>query len=517
MESIERGGRYVTLRDYWRVLVRYRLAILALAVIGAAAGYVYAEQQQTLYQATATINFQDPGAQLALVGYGSDTTQTAADVALENAQTLTRPQVLIATAHNLGGHFPPGSIAGSLSAQTAGDGLLTISAHSSNAVLAQRLANAAASAVVGQSNAQAQAQFTSAVTSIRRQIGVLRGGPPSSASGVQLAAYENLLARLTPLTRSNNTAQIVQPASAPGAQVSPDPTRDALIGLAIGIVLALLAAFLGDALDRRLRTTKDVEECLQLPVLGHIRNEALGRIPYGMNGNSTYESDVEAARILRRNLEFLGLDHPPRSVLVTSGVPHEGKTTVAASLAFAMATAGRRTLLIECDLRRPVLAERLHFAPKPGLSDYLACAASPSEILRQVPMGSRVSHNGNGKQSFGSEEMLVCIPAGSGTSRAAELLGSLRFREFLSQVISAYDVVVIDSTPLLPVADAREILPHVDAVVICTREHSTRREEARAARQALARFPSRPTGVVITGVRPGRDATEVYSYSYAYS
>lgn len=522
MESIERSGRYVTLRDYLRVLRRYRWAILALAIIGAAAGYGYAKQQQTVYQASATISFQDPGSELALVGYGSNSQENAADVAQQNAITLTRPQILQATERRLGLKVPLGEVAAGLSAQTAGVGLLAVDGSSTNPLFAQRLANAAADAVVAQSNSQAQSLFVSAVAHIKQQMNALvRQGGKSPLLADQLAVYEDELARLTPLTKTNSTAQVVQPATVPGSPVSPNPTSNALIGAAIGLVLALLIAFVRDSFDRRLRTAKDIEECLRLPVVGHVRREIMGRIPYVANGNGAHSLDIEAARILRRNLEFLSLDRPPRSVLVTSGVPQEGKTTVAASLAFAMAAAGRRALLVECDLRRPVLASRLQFEPRPGLSDYLAGEATPEEILREIPLGAGSNDNGNGNGNgrllADQGGLLICIPAGSPTSAAAELLGSERFRQFLSQVMDAYDVVVIDTTPLLPVADALEILPQVDAVIVCTREHETKRDEALAAKAALARFPERPTGVVITGVRPDRDDSGIYSYNYSYS
>jgi capsular exopolysaccharide synthesis family protein len=519
MESDERSGRYVTLRDYLRVLRRYRWAILALVIIGAAAGYGYAKQQQTVYEASATVAFQDPGSELALVGYGSNSQENAADVAEQNAETLTRPQILLATERALRLKVPLGKIASGLSAQPAGAGLLQISASSADPLFAQRLANAAAGAVVAQSNAQAQTIFVSAVAHIKQQIAALvrHGGRSSPLVGNQLAVYEDELARLTPLTKTNSTAQIVQPAAVPGSPVSPKPTSDALIGAAIGLVLALLVAFVRDSFDRRLRTIKEIEALVRLPVVGHIRQEMMGRVPQIADGNGKHDVDIEAARILRRNLEFLSLDRPPRSVLVTSGVPGEGKTTVATALAFAMASAGKRTLLVECDLRRPVLASRLQVEPRPGLSDYLAGEAAPEAILRNVSVGSELSHNGNGRAPSHRAGLLVCIPAGSPTPAAAELLGSERFRASLSQVMAAYDVVVIDSTPLLPVADAREILPLVDAVVLCTREHETKREEVLAAKAALARFPQRPTGVVITGLRPNRDDGEVYSYSYSYS
>ena len=109
----------------------------------------------------------------------------------------------------------------------------------------------------------------------------------------------------------------------------------------------------------------------------------------------------------------------------------------------------------------------------------------------------------------------VCVPAGSSMSGAAESLGSPQFREFIEEVSQVYDVVIFDSSPLLPVADTLEILPHVDAVILCAREFKTTRAQASAAKAALSRLPERPTGIVVTGVKPGRD--DYYDYSYYQS
>jgi tyrosine-protein kinase Etk/Wzc len=105
----------------------------------------------------------------------------------------------------------------------------------------------------------------------------------------------------------------------------------------------------------------------------------------------------------------------------------------------------------------------------------------------------------------------VFIPAGSRDPRSAELLGSARFADFLAEVGAGYDAVVLDSSPLLPVSDTRELLPHVDAVILCARAAQTTREQATAARAALAHFP---TGLVITGVRTHADEYGAYSYAY---
>jgi non-specific protein-tyrosine kinase len=223
--------------------------------------------------------------------------------------------------------------------------------------------------------------------------------------------------------------------------------------------------------------------------------------------------DVEAFRILRRNLETLGNDSPPRSILVTSATAEEGKTTVASSLAFAIASAGKRTLLVDCDLRQSTLASRLGIKAAPGMSEFLTGAATPQEIIVPIRFGG-ISGPDSVSTDRGSFS-LVAIPAGTPNSHSAELLGSSAFREFLRQVLETYDVVVFDSSPLLPVADTLEMLPHVDAVVVCARESKTTRGEAHAVKETLGRFPSTSAGIVITGVRPRHSEYAVYSHALA--
>jgi succinoglycan biosynthesis transport protein ExoP len=176
--------------------------------------------------------------------------------------------------------------------------------------------------------------------------------------------------------------------------------------------------------------------------------------------------------------------------------------------------AGKRTLLVECDLRRPDLAERFGLAPAPGLTDYLARHADPQEILQMVELAHPVA--GNGSSGSVAEEgagTLVCITAGTPSPHPAELLGSDRFRHFLAQVSEAYDMVVLDTSPLLSVADTRELLPNVDGVVLCIRSSQTTREQALAVKAALEHYPHRPTGLVVTGLRP-RDGASYGYYSY---
>lgn len=510
MEPISAPARYVTLRDYLRVLRRYEIAILVITVLGTLAGFVAAESQSKSYLATASVYFQDPGEDITFVGLSPPgLVQSPSALATLNAETFTRPAVMDVVKQRLRTPASVGRLAGSMSSAVSTGGHLQISATTSDPHFSALLANTVASVVVEQSNAQAKATFGLAADEIRHQIATIRPGGDTAGAVARLGIYEDELARLEGLSKFAQSAQIAEPAQPPSGASSPKVLRSTLIGLAVGLALAIAVAFFRDAMDRRLRTAQAIESVLPYPVLAQVRSQALGRIRHPAEA----EADLETFRILRRNLEFLNIDSPPRAIIVTSGVAEEGKTTVAGSLAFAMLSAGKRTLLVDCDLRRSSLAKQLSIPGTPGMSDFLRGEAAPNQILRTIrlPEGPSV----NGANAGPSSNLLVVIPAGSPTSHATELLGSRRFAEFLQGVLETYDAVVIDSSPLLPVADTLEMLPHVDGVVVCARESKTTRDEALAVQTALARFPELLKGVVITGATPRGGEGVAYTHSYS--
>jgi capsular exopolysaccharide synthesis family protein len=321
--------------------------------------------------------------------------------------------------------------------------------------------------------------------------------------------------------RLRNLAQFAQPvivavrARPPGTPTSPKPIRNGILGLLAGITIALLVAFLRDGLDRRFRSSRELIEELRLPLLGHVPDDVLGMSVAANGRRALTDSELESFRILRTNIDFLDVDSAATAVVVSSAVPEEGKSTVASALAAAYAATGRKALLVECDLRRPTLAKRLDLKPSPGLADFLVGDATPQEILQTVTLPDAPTKKGDVADADRPAGTFVCITAGTPTRRPAELLASVRFETFLAEVQEAYDVVVVDTAPMLSIVDTLEIIPHAGRVVVCVRASKTTREQARAARAALSHFPDRPCGVVITGVRPG-ESEEYGYYSYAY-
>jgi receptor protein-tyrosine kinase len=336
-----------------------------------------------------------------------------------------------------------------------------------------------------------------------------------------LLAYNVVAAytRLKSLSQVASPMSVATTASVPTSPSSPSTAVITLGALIFGLLLGVAVATGRDALDRRLRHARDVAKVLDQPVIGHIRTDALGHSgapAESANGVGPLEDpDQESFRILRQNIAYLGVTSKS-VVLVTSAVAEEGKSTVAACLAVATAETGNRTLLVECDLRKPVLAKRLGLNATPGLTDYLTGHAEPHAILQTVPGISERLNGGRAAISGGAAGTanLVCITAGTTVHRPAELLASERFRTFLTDVSGVYDTVILDAAPLLPVADTLAIVPDASALVMCVRLGHTTRDQARGARAALGRLPERPVGVVITGVGQAQDG---YYYQGDYS
>lgn len=524
------AARYVTLRDYLRVLRRYWILITLIAAVGAAAGLANSERQKPLYEATAEVNFQDPTQDLSIVGLGSSFFQTPAAIAAVNAQTASSPSVSRRVASLLGRGTAAQRSASTITASVSSStGLLVLTATSPHAAFAARLANTVASVLIAQDNAQVRAEFTQVVGDIQRRVATLtrqKHASSSSTVNTQLAFYEDELARLQTVSGFATTAELSTRATVPSAPSSPNRTRSTVLGLVLGLLLGILAAFARDSSDRRLRTSRDVTESLPFPVIGHVRAREMGRVvrvpkPSDKDG----WADLESFRILRRNLETLfAADDAHHTVLVTSAVPEEGKTTVASSLAVAMASAGKTTLLVDCDLRRPALAKRLELPGGAGLTDYLSGEASPQEILQSVPLlqslpgaDETADARQNGSMQATAAPQFSCIASGSPHRNTPELLGSALFREFMQEIREAYDIVIFDSSPILPVSDTLEMLPLIGTTIVCVRHGRTTRDQALAARAALARVPDRPTGVVVTGIKPRNAESELYAYAYDYS
>jgi Mrp family chromosome partitioning ATPase/capsular polysaccharide biosynthesis protein len=506
------------LRDYIRALRRSWWIILALIAIGVGGGLLLASTEETTYEAKAIVLFQDPNEDLSLVGTASGVFRTAQQRAQIGADTIVTPELARKVKRRARARgMTPGQVKSHLSASAdAASSQVFITADAPTAGLAARLANAAADAGAAQEAATERRRFSRAADRIQAKVKALGNSKTDPTVISQRATYNSQITRLRSLSEVARPVVVSKRATVPDSPTSPKPIRDAIIGGVLGLILGLIVTVIRETLNRRLSSTADVEEQLELPVLAHVGKEAMGRAGLSHSGlGALNDHELEAFRILRTNLRVQNFEDPPKTVLVTSPMPEEGKSTVAASLAFSNAMGGRRTLLIECDFRRPSLAERLGVSPTPGLIDFLLGDASREEIVLEVP-DSPDAAGTNGAAAVprrAAGPLSVVVAGHSPKGQAAELFESPAFGGLISELARDFDNVVIDTPPLLPVADTLEILQHVDAVVLCVRAAQTTRQQASAGKAALEPVQERVAGVVVTGVAP-RDRGYYGYYGY---
>ena len=515
--------RAAQLSDYGRIVREQRWVILACVALCVALAIGFSLRQATTYAATAELDYQGDGTSLRLVGTPAYPLRTNKELADLGAKTIDQPRSLQRVRTTLRTARSTDQLADDVTAAVdPASNLVALTATSGDPEFAARLANTLADQTVAQAATEAKARYRAAAVDLRRrqQSLVSDDAQTNAANAGQIQLYNDQITRLQALINLSQPVTIAGRAQVPDAPVSPKPVRNAILALLAGGLIGLLAAFLRDTLDKRLRSPEDVAGAVPLPVLGRIREEALGAAGAMAGPRQLEASDLEAFSILRTNLRFFDVDRPPRTIAVTSAAPGEGKSTVAASLALSYAAAGMSTLLVECDLRRPTLAGRLGLstpdgAPLRGLTDYLAGDAAPDEVLRVVATPELATRNGHQpRPGEARAQPLVCVLAGSASPRPAELLGSERFGAFLTQVREDYDVVVLDTSPMLTVSDTLQILPRVDAGLVCVRAGQTTKDEAAALRDALERVPHGILGLVVTGIR--REDEPAYGY-YSYA
>ncbi len=297
----------------------------------------------------------------------------------------------------------------------------------------------------------------------------------------------------------------VESAALPSAPVSPNITRNLAIGFGAGLLLGFAYALVRSQLDRRLRTASAVEKKFGLsvvgsipkaPVLAHDTNEAADLAVLKATARGADQSAAEAFRKLRTNLQFMNVDNPPRIIVVTSSKPGDGKSTVTANLAAAIAASGAPVILVDGDLRRPTVASSFGLVEGVGLTDVLVGRAAIDDVLQQ--------HH--------ELENLSVLAAGGIPPNPSELLGSQAMRRLLT-LLSQRAIVLVDAPPLLPVTDGAILTTMADGAFIVVSAGRTLDNELEASLGHIKAVNGTTLGIVFNGVA----ARDAYTSAYYYS
>lgn len=324
---------------------------------------------------------------------------------------------------------------------------------------------------------------------------------PARAASIANAISKSLGSVVSDLTPAgagspNVKISVIQPAIASVQPIAPRTALNTVLALFVGIVIALALAFLREALDVRIRSDRDLKQITDAPLLGVIAYEASARDRPLIVQAAPTSPRAEAFRSLRTNLQFVAIESERRTIVVSSPLPGDGKSTTAANLALAIAGTQESVLIVDADLRRPKLADYLGIEGTLGLTDVLVGRVGVEDAI----------------QTWNSSALHV-LPAGSSPPNPNELLQSQRMSDLMAQLGQRYSVVIYDAPPLLPVSDAALLARRADGVLMVCAARRTTTGQLKATLDALEKVDVAVLGVVLTMV-PVRGAS---AYGYGSS
>lgn len=286
-----------------------------------------------------------------------------------------------------------------------------------------------------------------------------------------------------------------EPAALPSSPVRPGVIRNLILGGLAGAILGGLIAFGRRALDARIRSQEQVELLTGKAVLGVVPETKSLKVRKGQASKRVSGAAGEALRQLRTNLRFVSVDAPPRSVVVTSPAPGDGKSTIAAQLARLMAAAGQPVVLIDCDLRRPTQGDQFNVDSGVGVTQVLAGDVLLEEAL--VESGTRG---------------LQILPAGRIPPNPSELVGSNAMHRLIER-LAADHMVIIDAPPVLAVTDGALLSAAADGTILVTRLGRTHRAALEQSTKLLDQTKARLLGVVLNAASKRSLTDSAYSYT----
>lgn len=454
------------LNDYLRLLRRYWRGVSVLALVGVLAAGGLTILQPRVYQADASGFVSAGGSSSASEASISDLlakSRAASYVDLATSRATARAVIA-----DLGLTVDPAALIGEVTVtQPLDTVLIKVSARAATPRGAQALADAW-------------------VRALKRQVDTIEN--PSGGDKQAL--------RIIP----------IESAALPTAPISPNLTRYLALGLLVGMLAGLSYAVVRNQLDQRVRDEADVQPftvavAASIPKSPPIAQHVNGRVSLVVADRLRQDREsavaAEAFFKLRTNLQFMDVDHPPRVIVVTSPLPGDGKSTIAANLAAALSLADRRVVLIDGDLRRPVVAGSFGLVEGAGLTDVLVGGVDVWTALQQAHELPNLS----------------VLAAGGTPPNPSELLGSRAMEGLLRSLADSGTTVILDAPPLLPVTDAAVLTAAADGAILVVNAGRTLRAQLGAALSSLNAVQGHVLGVVLNRV-PARSGQDGYYQQY---
>ncbi len=471
--------------------------IVACTLIAGGAALTFSLLQTEQYDATSSLLFRDTGFDSSFLGGQAAGAEDADRQAATNLSLVTLDAVAALAAAELDGDLTGSEVSAGVTVASEGSSnIISITATDPDPQLAADLANAFATSYVAFRKETDRNKVAEVLALIRREFQDLNARQRASQEGQDLALEIGRLRTLRALQTGN--AEVVQTASVPTSPSIPRTRRNLALGLFIGFLIGIGTAYVLERSDRRLRSVDQLEGIQGTPLLATVPES--GTLE---QGTSTADSasvlpmaEAEAFRMLRTRLRYFNVDREVKVVLATSASQGEGKSTVSWNLAAIVADAGGSTLLIETDFRRPTAAKRHGLAPSPGLTELLSKQAGLDEAIQKAPV-----------QAISTSEhesaAMDVITAGAPPPSPIDLLGSKQLQTTLDELRQRYDLIVVDTPPILTVADAIPLTTIVDGVLVVVSIGLTTSDDLDRVLASLADFDAPVLGLVANRVAEG--------------
>lgn len=516
-------NRPTSLADYLAILRRHWWVIAIPLVVAPIGAFLAASSEQAVYQATSTVYINRTPAVATATGVYDQSASTDPVRFFQTQADLARKPALleraVRAAHVSG--ITAGDLAGNSSVTPSSNAdLLIFNVQNANPDVAVALSKAYAHEFTKYEPAQNVTALTSALKTLDTKLASLRSqGITKGAVYDQLVERESQLAAALAIG-GGPAPQVVQPAGG-ASKIKPRPKRNALLGLALGAILGIGLAFLREALDRRVWSEDAIESILALPLLGRLPKppREFRRTNELVMVSEPGRPAAEAFRKLRTNLEFANLDREHRTIMISSSVEQEGKSTTVGNLGVALARAGRRVAIVDLDLRRPLMHRFFRVGAVPGVTDVVSGRATLADAIREIPIGDQRSQgllarhalSGNGSMPPQGPSLSL-LPAGSARFDPGEFILDEGLYAVLGEMRKDWDVVLIDAPPMSVVGDALSLSAGVDAIIVVAKLGLVHPGMLHELSRLLEASPTDKLGFVVTGAEHG----PVYGYGYGY-
>ena len=527
-DEVESTDTAAGIRETFYLFWSWAWLIVLFGLLAGAVVFIISISTTPIYQSSTRLLVSDPPAMRNIDYSGIVSSQT---MTRTYAEMLVERPVLQGVIDQLGLPTTPENLKETVSIELVRDTqLLVVSVEHPSPALAAEIANAIARVFTDRIRELQSQRYAATREGLAKQVNDMEQQIETTnqaiASGVDPDQKVQLETRLTEYQRlystlvtnyeqvrlaeaqTSTTVVVSEPATVPARPIRPRTGQNSLLATVAGMLFAAGVVFAVDTLDDTIKNPDEIRRVSNLPILGMIAaHAAADDRPISL---SQPRSPVaEAFRALRTNTMFTGVDKPLNRIIVTSATPQEGKTTISANLAVVLAQGERKVVVIDADLRRPQIHRKFGLYNRVGLSD-LFLLMRPLESFPQ------------GAINYSESARLAVITAGKLPPNPAELLTSQKMAQFLDMLGREYDLILIDTPPVLTVTDAAALAPCVDGVILVVKPGATRLRDFQQAFEQLRAGGARVLGVVLNAVNPhsrkyGYYYNRYYSkYSYYY-